>query len=689
MQSYFRPRNTIHCGRLLTALSFPTHNYDLIKFHLRFLHDDGRRRLSAFWAPTGGIAHNTDAQEDSHALLIRGGFVRQSHSGIFQLLPLGLRIQEKIEKLLDKHMTKIGASKVSLSAFSTENLWEKSGRLKRGSSELFRLQDRKGTKFLLSPTHEEEITTLVREIVQSYKELPLRLYQITRKYRDEPRSRQGLLRTREFLMKDLYTFDSTKEKALETYETVRRAYCAFFDDFKIPYLIAEADSGEIGGSLSHEYHFPSQKGEDNVISCSSCSYAVNEEVVTGAHRSSARKILSDSIDASKSISSDDSHQDPNPSVDTHFLNKIPYKRWVGVSKDRATVFTAIYPAEIEDLMLPNRPWRKTQLNPYVLKKLSKDLDLSVEYQEEEIKASQILREFFDYRLPQSFIDAYHVELGRQALRSSPTRENDNGIINIAKVEETRHQDDNFDLIKISSEDACPKCSQKKLLMQRAVEIGHTFHLGTRYSGPLNATFTIDPALTADRKPGLEALSSADNNDGFLPPQGQAHMQMGCHGVGVSRIIAAVADSLADAQGLNWPRAIAPFETIIIPAEGLESAAVQVYDRLRSVSLARDDGDKNKDAKTDELAAVATATAAGGAAGAAGGIDVILDDRDKSLGWKLKDADLIGYPVMVVVGRTWRSKSPGLVEVQCRRLGVKEEVQLQDLKKVVAALLNQL
>lgn len=490
-------------------------------------------------------------------------------------------------------------------------------------------------------------------------------------------------------MKDLYTFDSSKEKALETYETVRRAYCAFFDEFKIPYLIAEADSGEIGGSLSHEYHLPSQKGEDNVISCRSCSYAANEEVVTGAHRSTARKILSDSNDPSKSISSDDSHQDPNPSVDTHFLNNFTYKRWVGVSKDRATAFAAIYPAEIEDLTLPNRPWRKTQLNPYVLKKLSKDLDLSIEYHEGDIKASQIYREFFDYRLPQSFIDAYHVKQGGQARRSNPTRDNDNNIINIAKVKEKRHQDDSFDLIKISSEDACPKCSKNTLLMQRAVEIGHTFHLGTRYSGPLNATFAIDPALTADKKPGLEVLSSADDNDGFLSPQGQAHMQMGCHGIGVSRIIAAVADSLADAQGLNWPRAIAPFETIIIPAEGLELAAVEVYDHLRSVFLARDDGDKNKDAKADNLAAVATATATGGAADAMGGIDVILDDRDKPLGWKLKDADLIGYPVMVVVGRTWRSKSPGLVEVQCRRLGVKEEVQLRDLRMVVAALLNQL
>lgn len=487
-------------------------------------------------------------------------------------------------------------------------------------------------------------------------------------------------------MKDLYTFDSTEEKALETYETVRRAYSAFFDEFKMSYLIAEADSGNIGGSLSHEYHLPSQKGEDNVISCSSCSYAANEEMAIGANMSTVRKNLSDCTDPSKSISSDNSKQNSNPSGETHFLNGFPYKRWIGVSKDRATVFIAIYPAEIEDLTVPNQTWRNTELNPYVLKKLSKDLDLSVEHHAKEIEATQVYREFFDYRLPQSFIDAYHVEQGRQAPRSGPTRGNDN---NITDLEEMRHQDDNFDLVKISSGDACPKCSQKTLQVHRVVELGHTFYLGTRYSRPLSATFAIDPAITVGGKHRLEVLSTKDDSDGLFPPQGQAHMQMGCYGIGVSRIIAAVADSLADAQGLNWPRVIAPFETIIIPAKGLESAAVQVYDLLRSVSIDREDGDNGKDAKTVDFASVATATGADCAADKTGGIDVILDDRDKDLGWKFKDADLIGYPVMVVVGRTWRSKSPGTVEVQCRRLGVKEEVQVRDLRRFVSGLLDRL
>lgn len=479
-------------------------------------------------------------------------------------------------------------------------------------------------------------------------------------------------------MKDLYTFDATKEKALETYETVRRTYSAFFDEFKIPYLIAEADSGDIGGNLSHEYHLPSQKGEDNVISCSSCSYTANEEMATGAHISTARKTLFNDKDPSEFISSDDSRLNSTLPVDTHILDQLPYKQWFGISKDRATVFVAIYPAEIEDLTLPTGGWRKTQLNPYVLKRLSKDLDVRFEHHAGDRKANQIYREFFDYRLPQSFINAYLVEQGRQSSRSSSVHGNEGSI---AKPEEQRHRDDNFDLIKILTGDACPKCTKKTLQVQRAVELGHTFHLGTRYSGPLDATFAIDPVITSNRESRLGVLSSQDDDD-FLPPQGQAHMQMGCHGIGVSRIIAAVADILADAQGLNWPRVIAPFETIVIPAKGLESVAGEVYDLLRSVSFDDGDGRNGKDAKANVIAAVDTATVTGG-------IDVILDDRDKSLAWKFKDADLIGYPVMVVVGRSWLNKSPGLVEVQCRRLGVKEEVQVQDLRRFVTTLLDRL
>ena len=179
-------------------------------------------------------------------------------------------------------MGRLGASKVSLSSLSSEELWQRSGRLDKGrTSELLRLEDRKGAKYILSPTHEEEITNVVANAVHSYKELPLRLYQVSRKYRDETRPRQGLLRGREFLMKDLYTFDVNEEQARRTYEDVRQAYVAFLEELRLPYLVAQADSGNMGGDLSHEYHFASSHGEDTVISCNACEFSINEELYVG------------------------------------------------------------------------------------------------------------------------------------------------------------------------------------------------------------------------------------------------------------------------------------------------------------------------------------------------------------------------------------------------------------------------
>ncbi|MCJ1327491.1 hypothetical protein MMC10_004160 [Thelotrema lepadinum] len=444
------------------------------------LHNDGRNRLSNFWVPTGGIAFEEDKKEDSNALLVRGGFLRQSHAGIFQLLPLGLRIQDKVERLLDKHMRKLGASKISLSSLSSEDSWRKSGRLQDGRSELFQVEDRKGSQFLLAPTHEEDITTLVGGLVQSYKDLPLRLYQIGRKYRDEPRPRQGLLRTREFVMKDLYTFDVSKNQALSTYETVRAAYYAFFDEFKVPYLVADADSGSIGGDISHEYHIASAKGEDSVYTCTSCGFVVNEEKL----------------------------------VDDSSLNK------------------------------------------------------------------------------------------------------EDGTC------------------------SCPKCSSM-MKSVTTIELGHTFYLGTKYSKPLGAHVEAKASETV-----TVGDASKDRQVTASTP-----IEMGCHGIGVSRLIAGMTNVLSDGKGLNWPRVIAPFETIIISSSSTEKPATDLLDQLSHSA------------------------------------DTVLDDRDQSLIWKMKDADLIGYPVLVILGRAWAKE--GKCEVQCRRLGVREDVAPEILPGFVHSLLDKL
>ncbi|KAF2798677.1 prolyl-tRNA synthetase [Melanomma pulvis-pyrius CBS 109.77] len=536
----------------------------------RFLGTDSRNRLSNFWAPTGGISPQDGESDDSHALLVRGGFLRQAHSGVFHLLPLGLRVQDKLERLIDKHMQSLGASKLSLSSITTEALWRQSGRYST-NSELLRLKDRKDSGFLLSPTHEEEITSLVSGMIHSYKDLPLRLYQIGRKYRDERRPRQGLLRAKEFLMKDLYTFDYSPEHALETYKAVRTAYNNLFNELKVPYLVADADSGNMGGKLSHEYHFASPKGEDNVWSCDTCTYVANEELVEKA-------------------------------VDANAVPKSGKElvKFTGISVDRTTKIHIYVPRPASlPIGAPDPSWNDIHsfVNLHAVKKAGVDIDTGIE------------------------TSTVHDLL--------PNTTQDSEIYDRATASTSE-----LDLTPTQPDDPCPRCPPNtgRLAVRKAIEVAHTFHLGTRYSEPLSAL-----------------VSLPDN------PQPQA-LQMGCHGIGISRMIGAIASLLSDSRGLNWPRVVAPFEVAVIETMK-DRGGEQVYDHLQ-----------------DDIGASK--------------LDAILDDRPiKSLAWKLRDADLIGYPVLIVLGRAWKER--GEVEVQCRRLGVKKEVGLAELKGEVLGLLEQL
>ncbi|MCJ1287784.1 hypothetical protein MMC26_007136 [Xylographa opegraphella] len=582
---------------------------------------------------------------DSHSLLLRAGYIRQTHSGIFQFLPLGLRVQNKVEKLLDKHMIALGASKLSLSTFSSESLWQRSGRLSGDRSELFQLEDRKGTKFLLSPTHEEEITSLVANTVHSYRDLPLRLYQITRKYRDEPRPRGGLLRTREFLMKDLYTFDTSSKDAHQTYREVREAYSAFFNELKVPYLTAEADSGNIGGDLSHEYHIPSPKGEDRILSCSSCDYVANEEVAR-----SGREPSSELLYGVRS-------QAPTRPPGTEVLSLEQFTQlyaWYSithaVSQDHETAYIAIYPSMI--VHGHDGEQRDTKLNVDALKSIFPDIDTAGG--EPKVTDSPRMKKKYvlDYRISRIIKKSFNEFLSTQ-------RNPDVDFDNIPAV----------DLVRIEDGDGCPKCKSGILKVRTSIELGHTFHLGTKYSKPLNARVPGDSPMSKTEKE-LISTSLPLGKDGIKTNaretmENKIFLHMGCHGIGVSRLIAAVADSLADGKGLNWPRVMAPFEVVVIPAPGLGNDANVVLDAL-----------------APEAALTSSATPR------TSSIDVILDDRPKDMSWKLKDADLIGYPILVVLGRTWRTEKK--CEVQCRRLGsLRQDVALPELRSFVDDLLRQL
>jgi prolyl-tRNA synthetase len=577
----------------------------------RLRHNDGRNRCSSFWIPPINLRGDDRAKtekEDSNALLVRGGFIRQAYSGLFHLLPLGLRVQDKIEHLVDQHMRRLQASKVSLSSLSSQDLWSRSGRL-GGGTELFKFADRKDSKWLLSPTHEEEITTLVRSLVQSYRDLPIRLYQISRKYRDEPRPRQGLLRGREFLMKDLYTFDVDIPTALRTYEDVRNAYNNFFDELKMPYIVAKADSGTMGGDLSHEYHLPSEKGEDTIISCSNCNYVRNEELVED------KKVLI------RPLSPDEEE------IPGSMKQNLPLKESIFITNDKHTLVKAFCN---KSLTSSSNGTADCEVNPYAVKAVLPDVALGFENPSEQFttwnpKGDSILY-IFDHQIHQSEIEAklaIEHAIGKHEGRKLFVAENGDGGKGIPG------------LVKVQTGDECPACSKGQVTVQKAIEIGHTFYLGTRYSEALDAKVAVQPG--------------ADS-------QHEAFMQMGCHGIGVSRLIAATASALSDDTGLNWPRVLAPFEVIIMSHQPSDvNACLDVYDSLLEGKPACN--------------------------------DAIVDDRDKNWLYKLREADLVGYPVIIFLGRAWKER--GEYEVQCRRLGVKQDVTKEDLPQFVRGLLHQL
>lgn len=538
------------------------------------------------------------------------------------MLPLGQKVQEKLEKLIDKYMLQLGASKVSLSSISSQALWQQTNRLEGYGPELFRLTDRKDVPLLLAPTHEEEITTLVSKTIKSYKSLPLRLYQIGRKYRDEIRPRQGVLRSREFLMKDLYTFDYSIQSALSTYEQVRAAYSRLFDELKLPYLVAEASSGDIGGDLSHEYHLPTSIGEDNVISCNSCDYVANEELAA-----TRLSLLEETL------------------PDTNSGDVLAANVWRGISKDRSTLINVWYPASFSD----------DSINTYAIKSVLPELDASLNdpipfwssvpnsAKLSEPRRHLHLVNIVDYRLGSPFANALKTNSSSGVLLPSDTNIDLDTITSEYITSSTDGEP--LNTLRICDGDSCPRCASGKLKVQKAIELGHTFHLGTRYSNPLDAHVQVPSNLIEGQ--------AASNRTGDMTT---VPMQMGCHGIGVSRIIGAVADHLADEKGLNWPRAIAPFEVVVVSGKGLDTDGIIV-----SEYLANSPGPRP--------------------------LDLLLDDRPESLPWKMRDADLVGYPVIVILGKGWSSDR--LCEVQCRRLSSVSHVLLEDLPMYIHQLLSQL
>ncbi|KAG9239477.1 prolyl-tRNA synthetase-like protein [Amylocarpus encephaloides] len=617
--------------------------------HLR--ETDHRARLSKIWVRDG--AGGLKEGDDSHSRLITAGFLAQAHSGIYHMLPLGRRVQAKLEALIDRYMSKLGASKVDLSSISSASLWKESGRLDSIGDELFRFKDRKQDDYLLAPTHEEEITTLVSSSgAGSYKHLPIRLYQICKYtsttflilYRDELRPRHGLLRSREFIMKDLYTFDQSTSLALATYNEVRRIYARLFDELKLPYLVAEADSGDMGGNLSHEFHFPTSKGEDHIIGCTSCDYVSNEELATNP------------IAESANIDQITEHQKAR-------ARNTVVKCWSGISKDRSTLVNVWYGCTATE---EGHEGEAREVNARAVKSVFPDLDSSVENAEEffttkhaylvdRVKRGPRKRKpriihILDSTAPEESKGHIEARHGKWITESKGLRDSMGDLPEIISHELTSMKP--LNLLRTRSGDACPRCHTGTVKVQKAIELGHTFHLGTRYSKPMKASFAINPKVVEENRSDFEIQDTVSEN------RMNALYQMGCHGIGVSRMIGAVVDTLADEKGLNWPRVMAPYEVVVVAVGDAQDHMAGVYDKL-SVSSE-----------------------------SAPALDVVLDDRaDRRMGWKMRDADTVGYPVIVLLGRRWGEER--MCEVQCRRLKIKEDVHVENLQGFVRDLLDQL
>lgn len=447
-------------------------------------------------------------------------------------------------------------------------------------------------------------------------------------------------------MKDLYTFDAGEFAALDTYQKVRKGYNDFFSELHVPFLVARADSGEMGGHLSHEYHIATASGEDTIISCRSCNYTYNEELVPTEVRSGT----------------------PERSMG-HLPG--PYQTWFGISKDRSHLYEAILPQYLGVGEEQRSERKEAQVNTLLIRSRYPDLDLSIErplhtfieYWREKRSCRPVsetktltlprLTLLCDYRVSEDFIerrDASGLE--------NPLRRSLSSIIGSQWL-----RDEAFlDLARPQDGDECSRCGQKSLKVQQAVELGHTFNLGQRYSKPMGATFVTKPAAKP-LTPPTSAVTTAPMTEKSIPAKrasskstplkpGHQYFYMGCHGIGISRIIAAVADALADEQGLVWPRAMAPYEAVIVASGEHKAAAEDAWDMLT-----RQQGDLEP-------------------------VDAVLDDRGRELGWKLKDADLLGFPIVIVLGSAFTTS--GLCEVSVRRLATRQKVSIASLRDYVVS-----
>ena len=555
-------------------------------------------RVSRLYAPTLREVP-AEAEVVSHQLMLRAGFMRKAAGGIYSYLPLALRVLKKIESIVREEMDQAGAQELLMPIVQPAEMWQESGRWDVYGAEMFRLNDRHNRNFCLGPTHEEMVTTLIRADIRSYRQLPLNVYQIQNKFRDERRPRFGLMRGREFIMKDAYSFDRDEEALDKSYQAMYDAYTRIFTRCGLNFRPVEADSGAIGGSGSHEFMVIADSGEAEIVFCNDCHYAANVE----------KAELAPIINADESMQELKVVETPNCKTIAEvcsYLN-LPIEKSV-----KAVAYTS------EKGLILCFVRGDHEVNEIKVINTCNVINLEMASEEELTNAGTVggymgpvgmNSEKVMIVVDSSVMNMHNFCCGANKsdehyLNVNPGRDfTPTYIADIRLIQET---------------DACPHCGGK-ISKARGIEVGQVFKLFTKYSEALKATYL-------------------DENGKEKP------MVMGCYGVGVSRTMAAAIEQNNDADGIIWPAAIAPYQVLVVPVnvkdELSNQMAEEVYSNLLKV-----------------------------------GIEAAIDDRKERPGVKFKDADLIGYPIRVVIGpKTLTEKQ---IEIKIRKTGEVLSLPLND------------
>ncbi|MCT7533401.1 proline--tRNA ligase [Aliarcobacter cryaerophilus] len=549
----------------------------------------------------------SDASLPSHQFLVRGGFIAQTGAGIYDFMPLGKIVLEKIRAIVKKEMDEAGANEVQFGFVTPLSLWSESGRALTMGSELLRFKDRKNGEFVLSPTNEEAVVNMVKNRVTSYKDLPLHLYQINTKFRDEARPRFGLMRGREFLMKDGYSFHSCEEDLVREFNLMEETYKKIYTKLGLDFRVVEADSGAIGGSGSKEFHVLASSGEDTIVVCDGCNYAANIEAAKREAKKyefkegELKKVETPSCTTIEDVAN-------FLSVSKEQTIKAVIKKAIFKDESKIVVFFVRGSDELEDT--------KAQNSVDALELIDATLD--------EIKDAGVVAGYCGLvDLPKDILVVVDSELeNSQGMVCGGNEDNFHFInVDLKVIENIKY----FDLIAVKEEDTCACCGGK-LSYTKGIEAGHIFQLGDKYSKAMNATFL-------------------DENGKAKP------FIMGCYGIGVSRLVAAVIEQNHDEKGCIWTKSTTPFMVDII------------------VSNSKNEDEKNMGEKIyEELKA--------------SNVEVILDDRiNARFGFKIGDFELLGFPYAIIIGKKLLD---GIVEIVDRKTLLKTEVKIEE---VVSEILN--